>query len=93
MAKKTLNLGENFNPAMQFISNPTEEKEHTGVQSAQSIPEGYKLNPLYIETRSKRLQLLIQPSLYEKIKARADREKSSINDTIHKILEKALREE
>ena len=31
--------------------------------------EGYKLNPLYIENRSKRLQLLVQPSLYNKVKA------------------------
>lgn len=81
MAKKTLNLD---NPAMQFISTPTEE-EHTTVTAP--APEGYKPNPLYIEKRSKRLQLLLQPSLYEKVKARADKQGCSVNDLIHTILE------
>ena len=81
MAKKTLNLD---NPAMQFISTPTEE-EHTTVPAP--APEGYKPNPLYIEKRSKRLQLLLQPSLYEKVKARADKQGCSVNDLIHTILE------
>ena len=41
----------------------------------------------YVETRSRRLQLLIQPSLYESVKARADEESASVNDVIHYILE------
>ena len=78
MAKKTLNLD---NPAMQFISTP----EETTVTAP--APAGYKPNPLYIEKRSKRLQLLLQPSLYEKVKARADKQGCSVNDLIHTILE------
>lgn len=81
MAKKTLNLD---NPAMQFISTPHEEEQATVTAPA---PEGYKPNPLYIEKRSKRLQLLLQPSLYEKVKARADKQGCSVNDLIHTILE------
>lgn len=81
MAKKTLNLD---NPAMQFISTPTEEGQTTVTAPA---PVGYKPNPLYIEKRSKRLQLLLQPSLYEKVKARADKQGCSVNDLIHTILE------
>ena len=77
-----------FNPAMQFISTPTEETE-----TREETPEGYKLNPRYIEKRSKRLQLLIQPSIYNKLKSKADREGCSVNDTLHKILEEALRGE
>lgn len=78
-----------FNPAMQFISTPTE----TETTTKEEAPEGYKVNPLYIEKRSKRLQLLIQPSLYDKLKKKSDREKCSVNDTIHKILEEALKGE
>lgn len=80
MAKKTLNLD---NPAMQFISTPTE----TETTVTAPAPEGYKPNPLYVEKRSKRLQLLLQPSLYEKVKARADKQGCSVNDLIHTILE------
>ena len=55
--------------------------------------EGYKLNPLYIEKRSKRLQLLVQPSLYDKVKAQAETEDCSVNNYIHRVLEEALRGE
>ena len=53
--------------------------------------EGYKLNPLYIEKRSKRLQLLVQPSLYNKVKAQAETEGCSVNDYIHRVLEEAVK--
>jgi hypothetical protein len=86
MAKKSFK--DNLNPAMQFISTPVEEKP-----KIDAPPEGYKLNPLYLEKKSKRLQLLIQPSLYNKIKARADREGKSVNELIHSILEDETREE
>ena len=56
-------------------------------------PEGYKLNPLYIETKNKRVQLLIKPSLYAIIKTMADRDNRSVNDMIHLLLEEATREE
>lgn len=86
MAKKSFK--DNLNPAMQFISQPLEESP-----KAETPPEGYKVNPLYIEKKSKRLQLLIQPSLFGKVKARADREGKSVNELIHSILEDETREE
>jgi Ribbon-helix-helix protein, copG family. len=46
-----------------------------------------KRNPLYIETRSRRLNLLIQPSLHNRIKELARAKDSSVNDLIHVILE------
>lgn len=55
--------------------------------------EGYKLNPLYIETKSKRLQLLIQPSLHEKLKSKAKAEGISVNELVNSILQNALAEE
>lgn len=82
-----------LNPAMQFISTPTEETETKGnAPRAKEAPEGYKVNPLYIEKRSKRLQLLVQPRLYNKIKAQADAEGCSVNDFIHRVLEDAVSE-
>ncbi len=43
-------------------------------------PEGHKLNPKYIEKRSKRIQLVVQPSLFEKMKAAADAVGLSLNE-------------
>lgn len=69
------------NPAEMFIT-PTAAKPQ-----GEQPPQGFKPNPEYIETRSKRVQLLMQPSLYKQLKARAKREKRSVNDLIHSILE------
>ena len=44
------------------------------------------------EAKSRRLQLLIQPSLYEAVKERAEAEGLSINETISELLRKALEE-
>jgi hypothetical protein len=86
MAKKSFT--NNLNPAMNFISTPVEEQP-----KLDQPPEGYKLNPLYLEKKSRRLQLLIQPSLHSKIKARADKEGKSLNELVHSILEDATRED
>lgn len=85
MAKK-FNLE---NPATQFISTPLKEETLPEVNRA---PEGYKINPMYIEKKSKRVQLLMQPSLYSLLKARATEEGKSVNDMLHSILEKELKE-
>lgn len=77
---------QDLNPAMQFISRPAE----TGEQPAREAPEGYYPNPLYIEKKSRRLQLLIKPSTYEKLKRRADKTGGSVNEAVNAILEKAL---
>lgn len=100
MAKKSFIKG---NPALQFISNaetetqPEEPEERETVQSqprpAEKPPEGYKLNPLYVETKSRRLQLVLQPSLYEKVKAGAKAAGLSVNEYVHQILDNATREE
>lgn len=78
-----------INPALQFISTPT-PAEKEAIPTSASAPEGYKLNHLYIETKSKRLQLLIQPSLHEKLRAKATSEMRSVNDLVHSILEEAF---
>ena len=98
MAKKSFK--NDINPAMGFISQESIDKveetktaEEPKGQNPAKAPEGYKLNPLYIETKSKRLQLLIQPSTHEKLKNRAKAEGTSVNDLVNSILIEALAEE
>ena len=93
MAQKKSFKADLTNPAMQFISTPAEEREADATTVTAPAPKGYKVNPLYIETRSKRLQLLIQPSLLDKLKGKAKAEGRSVNDLVHSILEEALRGE
>lgn len=47
-----------------------------------------KLNPMYVETRSKRVQLLLQPSLQSKIREMAAAQGKSLNDLVHLVLER-----
>ena len=78
------------NPALRFLSAAEEPAQaaHTGTKA----PEGYKLNPMYVETRSRRLQLVLQPSLYEKVREKASEEGISVNEYIHRVLADAVEE-
>lgn len=93
------------NPAERFISMP-EVEERTVAPTAEPEPEtmlpmsgkvtppkGYKLNPEYIETKSRRLQLLIKPSIHEAIKERATALGVSTNDLINTILQAYINKE
>ena len=91
------------NPAMNFISSASIDDEAVDNDKAAIIenldledisedipPEGYKLNPAYIEKyiekKTKRVQLLMQPSLYDRLKAAATSEGESLNNYIHDML-------
>lgn len=63
---------------------PTEERE-----SAPDIPEGFKLVPT--ETKSKRLQLLITPSMHRKLQDLAKAENISINEAVNRAIENYLK--
>lgn len=78
-------------PAMSFISQESIEQVEGKREPLPSIsrktpPAGYKANPEYIETKSKRVQILIQPSLHEAIKARAEEEGISTNEAINQAI-------
>lgn len=82
MAKKS--FADNINsisPAAAYISAsaPIEQPAMT----ARPAPKGF-------EPKSKRLQLLMRESLYQRIALRADSEGKSVNEFIHSILENAL---
>lgn len=102
MGKKKSFLGtparEDSNPAMAFISEESivaVEGKETGTAptvkapTGEKPPKGFKVNPLYVETKSKRLQLVVQPSLYERIKAASDAAGLSVNEFCHRVLDKA----
>ena len=99
------------NPALQFITETTddsENKQNITVDAIQEkvskshqplsreskyFPQGYKINPeLYVETKSRRLQLIIQPSLYDRVKSAANKEELSVNEYIHRVLDAATKE-
>lgn len=94
MAQKKTFIDKIDSPAAFFISQPETAPERKEEPMKKPIPpEGFKVNPLFIETRSKRLQLLVQPSLAEKLKKKAKEEGRSVNDIVHTILEEALKED
>lgn len=82
-------------PALNFLSAAEHDQDQTqtqgGTQSEDRTPEGMRLNPdyieKYIEKRTKRVQIVVQPSLYDKAKAKADSLNKSFNDYVHGLLE------
>lgn len=81
------------NPALNFISRETIEEvdgKPEGLQFTGKAPEGYRINHAYIETRSKRIQLLVQPSLYRKYKDLSAAYGVSFNDLINRTLHEAI---
>lgn len=89
MAKKSFKN----NPALQFISAAEEPETVPERVEQNTAPDGYKVNPLYIEKRSKRVQLVLQPSLFSRVKAKAESKGLSLNEYVHQILDEATREE
>lgn len=86
------------NPALQFISQPlTEEPEEEAEEKIYRTGSGNRPNTqpganAAGETKSRRLQLLLTPSLYAAIRDKAAAERRSVNDTINIILQDAISE-
>ena len=85
------------NPAMTYISNPAEAvnipdetsfiDEVNPVAAVAATPEGYKVDPKYIEKKTKRVQLLIQPSLLKALEEVAKETGISRNELFSKAVE------
>ena len=81
-------------PAVKEPAEPVKKKADIAAASrAEAVPEGFKPNPLYIEKKTRRLQMLMQPSLHAKVKEAADEAGLSVNDYIHRVLEEKLKGE
>lgn len=93
------------NPAANIIGGaavPAAAEKEAPAQDAESAaqeweragrpepPAGYKVNRAFVETKSRRLQLLIQPSLYMRVKERAQRDGVSVNEMISRLLAAGL---
>lgn len=59
-------------------------------KGAEKPPAGYKRNPEFIEMRSKRFQLLTQPSVYDAVKARAEADGVSMGEVINRAIAEYL---
>ena len=84
-------------PALAFISaagDPRTLEAEQDLTGEQNKPEGMKLNPEYIEKyvekRTKRVQLVFQPSIYEAAKDRAAELNTSLNDYLHRLIKADL---
>ena len=96
MSKKSFTSA---NPAMAFISSVSEESPVTEQQavivpiSENKIAEvPMKRNPEYIGTKSKRVQMLMQPSLHTSLKQVAAKQGISVNEAMHEILKQYVDE-
>lgn len=87
--KERKNSTSNHQPEMK----QNQQVKETGFSNVRNteVPDGFKINPLYLEKRSRRIQLVVQPSLYEAIKAKATAEGVSVNELIHTILEQTVK--
>ncbi len=86
MAKKKFTEGEN--PALQFISKPKEEPTpQSTITDITDVPKGFKLVP---ETKTKRVNLIMKPSLHEKAVEKSKSIGISFNEFINKMLEDYL---
>lgn len=105
MAKKKSFIAEGDNPALQFMSAPLnirkaepkaaagETQKPAAAGRKKQAPEGYKVNPEYVEKRTKRVQLVLQPSLYEELREYSQKLGISLNDLAHRALYEAVHNE
>lgn len=93
MAKKIFN--NMVNPALQFMTTPQEEPEVTPEQPEESeLPEFHGLKrgrkPTGKETKSKRLNLLMFPSVCQDITKIAAMKRCSANELINAVLQQYI---
>lgn len=91
------------NPALAFIGEKEEAPKQPAVEQIQqpaqtptmadiraNVPDGYKINPLYIEKKSQRVQLVLRPSLYQRARETAEAQGISFNELVHRALAEYL---
>lgn len=81
---------EPFNPALAFITQQPEAAPEPATTEPATITP---MKRLYVETKSKRVQLLMQPTLHKRLKRLANEQGLSFNEFIHSTLEAYADEE
>ena len=76
-------------PTTAQIVEPKSEEPEEQVRKDEA-PKGFRVNPAFIEKRSKRFQMLMPPSLIDAVKQRAKEQGTSANSLIINLLEKEL---
>ena len=81
-------------PSAEEIAPSAEEiaPQATAQSGTITPPAGYRVDYGVVETKSRRVQLLMQPSLHATLKAKAAASGMSFNDYVHKALERAAEE-
>lgn len=79
------------NPALAFISEETKAKIDGENRTQKEEPEAtsidYKRSKVvYIEKKTERLQLLLQPSIKEALQKEAKKKHTSVNELLNEIL-------
>jgi hypothetical protein len=72
---------------------PAPKKTTAPKKAPGTPPPGYKVNPQFIEKKSQRLNLLIQPSALNRLKKMAKKNKTSVNETINQLIIEKLESE
>ena len=85
----TTTAKQTINPALSFISKQEPIPEPATTEPATIAP----MKRLYVETKSKRVQLLMQPTLHKRLKRLANEQGLSFNEFIHSTLEAYADEE
>ena len=60
--------------------------------AAQKPPEGFRIDPRYVELKSKRFNALLKPSIYNRLKEASRKTGLSVNELINRTLESAFPE-
>lgn len=60
------------------------------ISESETVPSGYKSNSKYIETKNKRVQLLVQPSVVDALKASAKASGVSLNELANRTFKESL---
>ena len=78
------------NPALQFISNVGEDKDRKILNVFENKIDNNEIDQTYVELKSKRVHMRIQPSFYKKLKAKVKKKKLSFNEYMHIQLKKDI---
>ena len=76
-------------PDVQFVVEKPKPSTETS-EPVQAGKIGFQYSNEKKEIKSKRIQLVLTPSMYQKLKHRAKAEKASVNDFICQLLDKVL---